>query len=455
LNIQTEEIGTRQIRLTIEFEEDEEKQAMRRAARRISREVDIPGFRKGKAPYDVVIQRFGEQTVRSEAAEMMAEETFTKVLEQEGIEPFAPPDFEGLELNPITYEFTVPLHPVVDLGDYRDYRREPPEVEVTEEEVEHTLQHIREDNAVLDPVERPAELGDQVILDIESEMTEGGEEFISGEEFEYVLDPENKEPVPGFAEKMVGIEADEERTFTLTLPDDFEEEDFQGKEVEFTAVVHEVYNMTLPDLDDDLARTVGNYDSMEELREEIEEQLLQQAQQQAEQEYRQQVIDDIVEQAEIEYPPVLLEEELDQVVDEVEQSIKQRARLALEDFLRIQGQDMEEFREELKPQAEERVEQGLVLGTIVDEEELEVTDEEIESGIDEASAQWGDRAADVRAQLSTEEGKGAMRNRILTNKAVQRLVDIAKGEASGESPEPGEEEPAEEEEIPEEEGNED
>ncbi len=428
MEITTETLENRQVRLTIGLDEEQSKQAMRRAARKIAREVNIPGFRKGKAPYELIVQRYGENTVRSEAAELVIEEVYSEALEQEDISPYAPGALDGIELDPITFNFVIPLPPTIDLGDYRDYRQKPKKVRVYKKEMEQALENIREQNAILELVERPAALDDGVVIDLLGRTAEGIE-LLKADEVRVLLDAESTDPAPGFAAAIVGMEADEERTFALTLQDDFPQEQYRGQEIDFTVKVREVYDSTLPDLDDDLARTVGSFDSFKELEKDVREKLRQTAQKQADEEYAAQVLEAILEQAQVEYPPVMLENGLDQAVEEVEQAVKRELRISLEDYLRFQGKTAEELREESEPRAKARLKRGLVLGEVVAQEGLDVGQEEVGTHIEAVSANWGVRADEVRSSLKSDAGQQAIRSQLLTDKAIQRLVAIARGEA--------------------------
>ncbi|MFQ6101239.1 MAG: trigger factor [Anaerolineae bacterium] len=428
LKITTEPLENRQLHLTIEVDEERAQQAMRRAARQIGRHVSIPGFRKGKAPYDLIVQRYGEDAVRKEAAESLAEAIYREALEQEEIAPYAPGVLEDAALHPITFKFTVPLRPTVDLGNYRDYRLKPPKVKVSRKQVQQALKEICKQNVILEPVDRPVALGDGAVFDLVGRTGEGTE-FIKWDEARILLEAGSTEPAPGFAEAVVGMEAGEERTFTLTLPDDFPQEEVRGQEAEFTVRVSEVYESTLPELDDDLARTVGNFDSLKELKKHIKEQLQQAAQQKADEEYAEQVLEAILEQTRVGYPPVMLEETLDEMAEEIERRVKRETHLSLEDYLRFQGKTIEELREELEPSAAVRLKRALMLGEVVRLEELEVDEEEVGAHIEKISAPWGIRADEVRSSLSSDKGQEAVRSRLLANKALQRLVAIAKGEA--------------------------
>jgi trigger factor len=439
LNITTEPLENRQLRLIIEMDGEETQKAMQRAARQISKQVNIPGFRKGKAPYDLILQRFGEETVRQEAAETLIEKVYDEALEEKEIKPYAPASLDELELDPITFTFTVPLSPVVDLGDYRDYRLEYKEPKVSKKQVQEALEDIRMQNAILELVERPVEMGDGAVVALLARADE--EDLLKGDEIHIMVEADNDYPAPGFSEEIVGMATGDERTFTLTLPDDFLREDLRGQEAEFSVKMVEVYDQTIPDLDDDLARTVGNFDSLKELEEQVKEQLLQAARREADQAYAEQVIEDMLEEVQVEYPPTLLEAELDDVVEESERMIKRDTKLSLEDYLRLQSQTIEELREELRPSAETRLRRALLLGEVAQAEGLEVDEGEIQAQVEAVSAQWGVRSEEVRTSLISDSGQRAVRSRLLAAKAVQRLVAIAKGEAeAGESEEDREEE---------------
>jgi len=428
LKITTESLENHQLALTIEVDEERTQQAMRRVARRIAKQANIPGYRKGKAPYDVIVRRLGEDTIRAEAADALAQEVYREAVEQEGIDPYEAGVVDDVTLNPITFKFTISLHPTVSLGDYRNYRLEPPQVEVSQEDVQQRLEAIREQHALIEPVDRPAALSDVVTIDLAGQTVDGAV-FLEEDGVRIVLDAARTDPAPGFAEAIVGMKADEERAFTLTLSDDFPREELRGQEAEFTARLTQVYERILPALDDDLARTVGNFDSFEELEEHVRGQLQQAARGKADEEYVAQVMEATLDQAQVEYPPAMLEESLDETVKDLARALKQESRLSLEDYMRIQGMTMDQVREELKPQAAARLKRALVLGEIVHLEGIEVDEQEITAHIEAISAALGNRADEARASLDSDEARQALRSRVLGNKAVQRLVAIAKGEA--------------------------
>jgi trigger factor len=427
LKITTELAGARQLSLTIEVDAERVERARRRTARQISREVDIPGFRKGKAPYEVVVQRFGERVFRQELVNSLAEDVYRTALEEEEITPYAPGTLEETSFDPMRLTFVVPLVPEVDLGNYRDYRLDISEVRVPKERVDEALEAIREQNAVLAPLDRPAAEGDLLVGELIG-RTIGGMEFLHEEEARVLLDPEEERLLPGLVDALIGMEEGEERSFRLILPEDFQIEELAGQEVAFEARVEHVYERILPDLDDDLARTVGNYDSFEALEASVRQRLEERERAEIESDYAERVLEDIIDQAAVSYPPLMLEEALDDAVENYERQVERREHLRLEDYLRIQGKTEDELREELKPDVEASLVRSLVLGEVVQKEDLAVSDEALDIQIAESSEQYGERADQVRAALSAPEGRRDVRNRMLANRALERLVMIAKRE---------------------------
>jgi trigger factor len=427
LKITTESTGERQISLTIEVGEERVERARRRTARQISREVDIPGFRKGKAPYEVVVQRFGEEVFRQELMNHLAPDIYREALEEAELIAYGPGTLEDTAFDPMTLTFTVPLIPQVDLGDYREYRLEVSDVEVPEDELGEALEGVRERNAVLAPLDRPAAEGDLLVGELVGRTIEGAE-FLHEEEARILLDPEDEHLLPGLLDALIGLEEGEERTFTLVLPEGFQIEELAGQEVVFEAYVEHVYERILPDLDDDLARTVGNYDSFEELKASVRQRLEEKERAEIESDYAEHVLQGIIAQAEVSYPEVMLEEALDEVLESRKRQIERSEHMMLEDYLRIQGKTVDELREEMKPEMEASLVRSLVLGEVVKQEGLEVSDEALDIQIAESSEQYGERAEEVRAALRDPEMREDVRNRMLANRALERLVTIAKGE---------------------------
>ncbi len=438
MKVTTETLENRRLRVTVELDEEQTQGALRKAARRISKQFKIPGFRPGKAPYDVILRRFGEDAIRQEIADNLLKQTYENVIKQENITPYAPGQLEETKYNPITYVFTVSQTPVVDLGDYRDYRREPPTVKIHDAELQEALEEIREDHIILEPVERAAEMGDGVVVDVETSTALG--EVIGHEiDANLVMSLERPGQLPGLVEAIEGMSPEEKRKVNLTLPDDFHDEKLRGKPVSLLVEVKTVYERAIPDIDDDLARVVGKYENLDELKESLRESLRQDAQEKADTQYINQVLADISEGSTIEFPPEMLQEELDKAVENLEKTIKDQTKLALNDYLRIRDISLEELIEEMKPDVTKRLERSLMLAKLVSQENLTVSPEEIDARIEEVSAQFRSKSDDVRAQFQTGEKREGVRNVLLTEKAIDRIVAIAKGEAPPLEPADGQE----------------
>lgn len=436
MKVSTEPLPNRELRLVIQPDEEEVQQALRAAARNISRQARIPGFRKGKVPHEVIVERFGEDVLRQEAAERLVKKLYPQALKQEGIKPYAQAQLEEVQHKPMAFRLTVPLGPTVNLGDYRRFRMKPQKVKVSRKMVRAALEVLRQEKAVLEPAgDRPAKLGDVAVLDIEGEIP-GETVFLHDENARVLLKADAPFPAPGFSQEVVGMREGEERTFSLPLSDDFPTEELRGREAEFTILLQELYERILPRLDNDLARTIGKFDSLKELRKHLKGKLLLQAQAKADEEYADAVVDAIVGQATVEFPPVMVEERLDEMLKGIERRLREEAKLTLENYLTIQGKTEEELRDELRPRAEERLKWALVLSEVVARERLEVEEEELTDRIEEISEPWGIRADEMREALRSPGGELAIVSSLLTRKAIERLVAIAKGETPLAQPAP-------------------
>jgi trigger factor len=337
---------------------------------------------------------------------------------------------EEIQFDPLTLTFIVPLAPEVELGDYRGYRSPYPDVEVSEEALTQALEAIQQQHALLAPLDRPATEGDLLVVDLVAQTMDGSV-FLDEEDARVLLDPEARAPMPGLIEALMDSEPAEERTFTLTLPADFDVEELRDREAEFKVDVKNIYERIVPPMDDDLARTVGNYDTFAELEADVRHRLQERERGNTENAYADEVLQHVIDHAVVSYPPVMFDEALDEAVEAYRTRIEQREHMLLEDFLRIQSRTMEDLREELRPEVKQSIERSLVLGEVVQQEDLTVSDEELDRQIAESSERYGEQADDVRAALDTPEGRRDLRNRMLANKAVLRLAAIAKGEAAG------------------------
>jgi len=430
LKVTAERLENCQVELTIKIDEERVEKELRRVARRLSKLRRIPGFRPGKAPYDAVLRLFGKDALYQEVLKDLVQVVFKEALEKEGIESFAQAELMDVQFEPMVLKMMVPVAPIIELGDYRQLRLTPPEVTVSDEKVETALKHIQAQHSQWQPVERPAQLDDQAIVDIESTVER--EIVLSNQESVLLLKAESPYPAPGFNEQIVDMVIGEDREFDLTYPENLANEELAGKESHFKVHLHDIKELVLPEMDDDLAKTVGDFETLDDLKAKVRESLQAEAEQEAESRFSSEVLITTVERARIEFPPVLLERELDGLLEEQDRVSIQREGLTLDNWLEINKKNKEEYRDELRPRAAERLKRGLALAKVVELEGITVEEEEVGAQVERMSLSFGEQADKARDVFSSPDNMRSIASDLLTNKALQRLMAIAKGEVEDE-----------------------
>lgn len=417
--------------MTIELEPDRVEPAMRRAARKISQETTIPGFRRGKAPYSVVLQMFGREAILEETIEELLQDVYKEALENEGIEPFAKGELVDVKYDPLVLTMRVPVAPVVELGDYRALRLEAPSIEVTEEDVEKAVEETRDRFATWVPAERGAEWGDQLLLEYtyaDEERDESEEEHAHSEEIVLDKTQEHGGLVPGMADQLLGMKAGESKTFDITFPEDWHNDELAGRTRTMTVTVKEVKERELPPLDD-LPAIVGDYDSLDDLKAAARKQLFEQKRAEQEDQLFNKALDIFIEGATLEFPDVLVEQEIDQILSE-QDAMWRRQGLSLQQYFQILNIDPNSYREDLREDAITRVKRSLVMSKLVELEKLTVEGSEVDQAVAESSV-GPDGLPDDEARLiySSPIGREFLESRLLGDKLRQRVVAIVKGEA--------------------------
>ncbi|MFQ6000827.1 MAG: trigger factor [Anaerolineae bacterium] len=407
--------------LTIEVEEERVERSLKEAARRISKRTPIPGFRAGRAPYHIVERMVGKEVVFDEALEELSSQVYREALEESELEPIDRAEMEVVEREPLTLKMTVPLRPEVELGDYQSLHVEPQEVKVKEEEIEEVLTALREERGEWVPVEREAQEGDLLTLEVEGKAD--GERVVGAEEWEYVLRLGAEVPVKGFPEMIEGMKPGEVREFTLAYPVTHPHTDLAGRKVEFRVRLLGLKGKQLPPLDDEFAKTVGDFESLKELRERIESVLQARAETRERERVAEEVLSAMTDQAKIAYPSALLERELDSMIEDYARAVA-RQGFTLPRYLEVVGKSEEELRRELRPQAEERLKKALVFSQFTEEEGIAIEDEEVGREVDEIADSYGDQAEEVKKALLSPEPQRSIRSRLFSQKALERLVEI-------------------------------
>jgi trigger factor len=433
LKIEKQELDDRQVQLTVEVPHDQLEAAMQSAARRISARAKIAGFRPGKAPYKLVLQRYGEEAIFDEAMDALGQEVYRRALEESTLEPFAPGALnEIVSRQPLTLRYTVPLAPEVDLGAYKVLRADSEPPTVPDEAVDQMVDELRQRRAVIETVQRPAAATDVVILDVTGKLhepLESGETSLLDEKGASVLVEERTNwPIPGIAAHLVGMSAGDEKEVEHTFPEEHSSESLRGRKATFHLRCVEVRSRQVPELTDELAREIGNFGDLMDLKLKVRQELLQQASREAEGAYAQQAIDALVSGSTFKYPPVMVRDELDQLIRDLDRRL-QGQRMTLADYLKIQKQTEDDIRKELEPRADERVRRALALGKLAELEGLEVGESEIDAEITRLTEALHANQDTLRKAIDNPAGRRTLALDLLTEKAIRRLVSIARGEA--------------------------
>ncbi len=446
LKIEREPIEPRQVKLTVEVDAARLTSVMEGVARELSKKYKVPGFRPGKAPLKRMAAVVGEEPILEQALEQLGRQAMAEAMQSEGTLPAAPVEVRVKQESPPIFEAVIPLEPEVDLGDYRALRMEREEpAEVVEADIDELFDRLRGDLAELVPVRRPAEAEDVVTLSLEARravaLTGDDAPVRQHDELHMALTEEGEAAArlpPGFADEIIGLAPGQTHIFTLTLPEDWPEEALRGRPLRYEVQVAEVSTVELPEMDDELARKVSDEPDLASLRERAREDLALRRRNQAREGYLEGVLDALVARARIDYPPALLEHETRDLAADL------RARVERQGFdwkrwLELQEKTEDQLWEELIADAERRLLRGLVMQRFVDLEGLHLEESELDAEMTRLEELVSSMPRNQRPDL--EALRRDTGNRMLTGRAIERLLAIASGEA-GESSEDEGEDPA-------------
>ena len=423
MNVQVENLDTHEARLTVDIEPTLIEQTRREVAKSLSKMVRVPGFRPGMAPMNVVIGAIGGEAVFAEEVnDALAKKVYPKALDEAKVNPYSAGVVEKITQDPPQMVARVPLEPSIDLKDYKSIRVAYPQVSVASEEIEQQLEQIREENAILQLAERPAELGDSVEATIIGEVN--GEVVLrqTGKQ-QIVLDP-NRSNVPGIVEALVGMSAGEHKHAHITLPADFDREDLRNLEMHTEIDVTRVNSRQLPEISDELAQTFGSFETLAELRADLEKNTLTYKERQARETYANTVLDTFAGLANISYPAAFIEDRVNDAMDEYKADVR-RMGIPFEEWLNISKKSEADYREELRPNAEARARRGLVMRQLAVDEAIKVSDEETNAEFEREREITRQNRGSLKKDKDT---LATIRNNVLSNKVIERMMAIAKGE---------------------------
>jgi trigger factor len=388
LKIESENLEDHQVKLIVEVESDQFEASKRKAAKKIAKRVKIPGFRPGKAPYQVIQRHVGDEAVIEESLDILVKDIYPKVIEQAEIEPYGPGNLENIaNLDPLTLEFVVPLMAEVELGDYSELRFEYEPPEVTNEDVEAVEEDFRQRQAVEETVDRSAQEGDHVYIRLSAKRYEEAEESEEGNLIEerstsVIVAAEGTElpgewPFEGFSRELIGMSAGEDKTLLYEYPEESDFESLDGVTADFSIHIEDVKSRILPELDDEFAQSLGEYEDLDSLQKDIRESLEQRSMETYNSEYDDQIVDAIVGSSSIKYPPQMLDHEINDVMYQLERRLANQG-LDIDLYLKTRDMDEQGLRDEAKPVAENRVKRSLVLLEIAQKEDINVSEDELQ-----------------------------------------------------------------------------
>ena len=439
MKVTSEQLPDSRVQLMIEADEEASRKAQDRAFRQLVNRVNVPGFRRGKAPRQMVERLMGRETILREAAQLLLPDLYQQAVEETGIDPLYDPHVDIVSLEPLAVKVTVPVRPTVELPDYQAIRIPKTEARITDEQVEEALQGLREQHAEWVPVERPVALGDTAVVDAYAEQA--GEKILEQNGIEYLVEPERNIPIPGFAEQLVDMAPEEEKSFDLTFPVDYPHAELAGKEANFRVTVHSVKEKHLPELDGELAKTVGEGETLEDLRKSVREQLQRRLDEATNAEYEETVLRAVVDQAKVEMPPEMVEEQTEHSLHSLEDRLQTQG-LAMPEYLAALKQTRLQLLDGLREEARQALRRQLVLNEVAKKEGIEVKPADIDAEIEKA-ASFGARADEMRRTLNTDDSRRGIAFRLQQRRTLERLTETAsqsEGEGAATAEEPQEQE---------------
>lgn len=427
MRITQEETVDLQTVLHIELEDADTTPYLDMGYRKVRPYVSYPGFRKGKVPRHIVMQMMGRTAILNEVWDDVVMDVATKAIDEQSLEIGGAPNMELLDVEPLTFKATVPLRPQVDLGAYRDIRVEEERAEVDAEQVQERLESLRRSVSSWEPAERPVQIGDMITMSAEGSVDGAG--VLNETDTVYLVSEDVERPFPGFAAALVDAEIDAPKEFDLPVADDFPDESVAGKSVRMRVTVSDIKEQVLPELDDEFAKGIGEgYDSLDALRERVESELRTESENVARQRLNDAAIESLLAGASAEIPPLLIEQEITYMLNEQMQYLA-RMNIRMDDYMRSMGRTESEYREEMRQEAQTRLMRGIALGKLSELEGIEVSDEDVEERIQAALTQNFPAASGATPPQVTEDMRSQARRAMHTERTLERLAAIVKGEA--------------------------
>ncbi|HJB88117.1 MAG TPA: trigger factor [Candidatus Blautia excrementigallinarum] len=426
MSLQVEKLEKNMAKLTIEVPAEELEKAMQNAYLRAKNRITIPGFRKGKAPRKMIEQMYGKGIFLEDAANALIPEQYSKALEECDLEIVSQPEIDVTQIEPgkaFIFTAEVAVKPEVTLGEYKGLEVPKSETEVTDEEIEAELKKEQEKNSRTITVEdRGAENGDIATIDFEGFVD--GTAFEGGKGTDYPLTLGSGSFIPGFEDQLVGAKAGDHVEVNVTFPEEYQSKDLAGKAAVFQCDVKKVETKELPELDDDFAQDVSEFDTLAEYKEDIKKNLTERKEKEARTAKENAAVDKAIENAQMEIPDAMIETQISQMLDDFSRRMQAQG-LTMEQYMQFTGLTADKMREEMKPQALKRIQTRLVLEKIAETENIQPSEEEVNEEISKMAEMYKMEADKLKELLGDRELE-QMKKDMAVQKAVTLVADEAK-----------------------------
>lgn len=431
MKLAVEQRPPREAVLSVTLDAPEIEPYLERTYKKVVGRLNVQGFRKGKAPRKVIEQLYGKQYLLNEALEEIINETTSKAVVDNALEVAGVPSVSLENLEPLTFKATVPLTPTVDLRDYERLRVPKDRVRITKSQIDQSLEEMRQGLAPWEPVAGPVALEDLVNITVHGWTTgDDGKraDVAKNDKVDYIPREHSRVPVPGFAERLVGLSAGTKQSFEVSIPADFDSAELAGKTVSFDVTVHEVKRKHPATLDDEFAKGVGSgFPTLAALRESLRADLAKQEEANTVARHQEETMTKVVGAALVEVSPLIIDHEMEHYIDDQAQSMRtgQMTIEQYQNYIAWSGKSAEEIRDLARPRAEERLKRALVLREVVKRHDVQATDDEVAAEIETLAQSAGTEAKQVRDHFKSAENRESLRRVAQNRKAIELLSKMA------------------------------
>ncbi|MBD2860963.1 trigger factor [Paenibacillus oceani] len=425
-----EKIEKNKVVLNVEVDAEQVASALDRAFKKVASKANIPGFRKGKVPRQIFEAKFGVESLYQDAVDILLPESYVKALDETEIKPVDRPDVEIEQFGKgqaFVFKATVTVKPEVQLGEYKGLEVVQKESAVSEEEIAEELKRLQQRHAELVVLEEgTAENGDIAVIDFDGSVD--GVPFEGGKAEKHSLELGSGSFIPGFEEQVVGMAKGEEKDVNVTFPEEYHSEELKGKAAVFKVVLHDIKRKNLPELDDEFAKDVSEFDTLEEFKQDIQKRLQERKEQANEQDRESAVVEKAAANAEVEIPDAMITSEVDRMFEDFTNRLKMQG-MDIDMYLKFTGQDQATVKQQMRTDAERRVRNDLVLEAIAKAESISATEEEINGELDRLASQYQRSVEEIRVILSANGSLDSIEHDLIVKKTVDFLVENSKAVA--------------------------